>query len=66
MSAATSIGFLPSLARYRASFAQVVVLPDPCRPTIMMPVGLPLSAKWMASPSAVMNATSSSWQIFTN
>ncbi len=62
MSAATSRGFLPSLSRKRASFAQLVVFPEPWRPTIMMPVG-PLSAQAISSPSWVIIASSSSWQI---
>ena len=38
-SAATSIGRLPSFLKSLASFAAVVVLPEPWRPTIMMIVG---------------------------
>ena len=67
MSAATSSGFCPSFCSQRASFAQVVVFPEPWRPTIMMPVVWPLAAerRARARPPAAMNATSSSWQILT-
>ena len=50
--------------RRRASLAVVVVLPEPCRPTIMMATG-GTALRSMVWPSAPSVATSSSWTIFT-
>ena len=64
-SAATSRVDRFSSISLRASLPAVVVLPDPCKPTIMMIVGgtvLILSPS-RRSPSI---AVSSSWTIFTN
>jgi hypothetical protein len=46
-----------------ASLALVVVLPLPCRPTIMMPVRPGLGTSVSGSPSAAIIESSSSWQI---
>ena len=60
MSQATSMGFLPWSSRRLASLPVVVVLPEPCRPTIMMTVGLPdRSSEGSDGP---ISSTSSSWQ----
>ena len=50
--------------RRRASFAVVVVLPEPCRPTIMMATG-GTALKSMVWPSEPSVAISSSWTILT-
>ena len=50
--------------RRRASFAVVVVLPEPCRPTIMMATG-GTALRSMVWPSEPSVAISSSWTIFT-
>src|ERR1700687_1600412 len=50
--------------RRRASLAVVVVLPEPCRPTIMMATG-GTALKSMDWPSEPSVATSSSWTILT-
>ena len=52
------------LVRLRASFAAVVVLPAPWRPTSMMTAGRPCGAIGRESPPST--ATSSSCTIFTN
>ncbi len=48
----------------RASFAVVVVLPEPCRPTIMMATG-GTALRSMVWPSEPSVAISSSWTILT-
>src|SRR6478752_7524040 len=48
----------------RASFAVVVVLPEPCRPTIMIATG-GTALRSMVWPSEPSMATSSSWTILT-
>ncbi len=48
----------------RASFAVVVVLPEPCRPTIMIATG-GTALRSMVCPSEPSVAISSSWTIFT-
>src|ERR1700744_4681088 len=48
----------------RASFAVVVVLPEPCRPTIMIATG-GTALRSMVWPSEPSVAISSSWTIFT-
>ena len=64
MSAATSSGFFPRLTSSAASFATVVVLPDPCRPTIMMPAGRsPFCERTSEVSTGPMRFSSSSWQI---
>ncbi len=50
--------------RRRASFAVVVVLPEPCRPTIMIATG-GTALRSMVWPSEPSVATSSSWTILT-
>ncbi len=50
--------------RRRASLAVVVVLPEPCRPTIMMATG-GTALKSMVWPSEPSVAISSSWTILT-
>ncbi len=40
-SAATSIGCRPFSLRWTASFAHVVVFPEPCTPAIMIAAGFP-------------------------
>src|SRR6202171_5749140 len=50
--------------RRRASFAVVVVLPEPCRPTIMIATG-GTALRSMVWPSEPSVAISSSWTIFT-
>src|SRR5574338_567431 len=64
MSAATSIGFFWWVfSSQRASLPTVVVLPEPCRPHIMMPVGpLPLAHFSSVSTGPII-LMSSSWQI---
>ena len=64
-SAATRSGFLFFLLRIqRAILPAKVVLPEPCRPTIMMPTGAgPERLISLVSPP--ITATSSSWMIFT-
>src|SRR5687767_8152629 len=62
-SAATSRGRRPSLTMWRASLADVVVLPEPWSPTREMTAGLPVSRK-VRSP-ADSSATSSSCTILT-
>ena len=64
MSAATINGFLPCLMSMLASLAAVVVLPEPCRPTIMMPARPPPSLRLVVS-SAPSKPRDSSWQILT-
>src|SRR5438309_2367556 len=64
MSAATMRGFLPCLSSRFASFATVVVLPDPCRPTSITPAGRsPLRASCSEVSTGPMRFSSSSWQI---
>src|SRR5689334_8055313 len=64
MSAATSSGFFPCFKRRFASLATVVVLPEPCRPTIMMPAGRsPFCASCSEVSTGPIKASSSSWQI---
>ena len=43
----------------------MVVLPEPCRPTIMTPVGRPFSAVRSEVSTGPIRASSSSWQILT-
>ncbi len=63
-SAAMSTGDLPSFLSTLASLAQVVVLPEPCRPARRTMVGgWPLKASLESPPP--MSATSSSFTIFT-
>ena len=62
-SAATRSGRRPCLMTWRASLAVVVVLPEPCRPTIATTAGLPL--RWKTRSPAPRSSTSSSWTIFT-
>ena len=63
-SAAISTGCLPSFLRYFASLAQVVVLPEPCRPAMRITVGgLPPKASF-ESPEPI-RVVSSSLTIFT-
>src|SRR3954467_5589984 len=64
MSAATRSGFLPCLSRRLASLATVVVLPEPCKPTILMPDGRsPLRVYCSEVSTGPISASSSSWQI---
>src|SRR5450756_3227796 len=59
-----STGDLPSFLSSLASFAQAVVLPEPCRPARRITVGgWPLKAS-LESPLP-MSSTSSSFTIFT-
>ena len=62
-SAATSIGWRPWRTIQRASLAEEVVLPEPCRPTIAMTAGEPLIRN-VRSPAPRI-AVSSSWTILT-
>ncbi len=63
-SAATSSGRFPSCFRFEASFAAVVVLPEPWSPAMRMVVNSPGPGLKVWSPSP-MRSTSSSWQILT-
>ena len=65
MSAATNSTLRPSPCRRRASLAALVVLPDPCKPTIMIFV-VPRSAKAIGARSLCIIFTSSSWHTLTN
>ncbi len=58
-SAATSSGRLCWRSRKRASLPMVVVLPEPCRPTSMIPVG-PFFANLMLLSTGPISSTSSS------
>ena len=57
---------LPSRSlRRRASLAVVVVLPEPCRPTIRMGAGGESMRRWPGSPSPRSMSMSASWTILT-
>ncbi len=62
-SAATSSGRRPILTMWRASFAAVVVLPEPCNPTSAMTAGFP--ERWSARSPPDRSAVSSSLTILT-
>ena len=62
-SAATSNGRRPCLTMWRASLAVLVVLPEPCRPTIATTAGLP--ERWNTRSPVPRRSTSSSWTILT-
>ena len=61
-SAAIRPGLRPWLRRCSASFAAVVVLPEPCRPASRMTVNLPNARPDSPSP---ISCVSSSWTTFT-
>ena len=63
-SAATSSGRLPSASSSLASLPEVVVLPDPCSPTIRITAGSPLRSNDVST--GPIRATSSSWHALTN
>ena len=62
-SAATSSGRWPSCEAGRASFAAVVVLPEPCRPTSMTTVGGFGARRQSAAAPSPSSSTSWSWTI---